>query len=202
MKKQSGFTLIELVVVLIVIGLLAVTAIPKFIDFTDQAKQANIEGMAGGFATGISLVRAQWEVEGRPQNTSGQNAVNYEGTLMILTTESSDGSVRPGYAVGLSDGENLDGAFDVTNCVEVWTNLLQNPPLVAGDIAELNSSDRFKYLVSQSGGGSGALCHYHLKETLNKDANNNYVAPSNLTGEGNSFTYQPANSAVVVYINN
>ena len=46
---------------------MAVTAIPKFLDLTDQAKQANIEGMAGGFATAVSLTRAQWEAEGRPQ---------------------------------------------------------------------------------------------------------------------------------------
>ena len=60
-KKSSGFTLIELVIVVVILGFLAVTAIPKFIDLTEQAKQANIEGMAGGFATGISLARAQWE---------------------------------------------------------------------------------------------------------------------------------------------
>lgn len=79
MKKQAGFTLIELVIVVVILGFLAVTAIPKFLDLTDQAKEANIEGMAGGFATAISLVRAQWEAEGRPQNTSNQNSVNYDG---------------------------------------------------------------------------------------------------------------------------
>lgn len=63
MRKQSGFTLIELVIVVVILGFLAVTAIPKFIDLTDQAKQANIEGMAGGFATGVSLARAQWKLK-------------------------------------------------------------------------------------------------------------------------------------------
>ena len=42
MKKQSGFTLIELVIVVVILGFLAVTAIPKFLDLTDQSKQANI----------------------------------------------------------------------------------------------------------------------------------------------------------------
>ena len=65
MKKQSGFTLIELVVVVVILGFLAVTAIPKFIDLTEQAKQANIEGMAGGFATAVSLTRAQWETSAK-----------------------------------------------------------------------------------------------------------------------------------------
>ena len=85
-KKQSGFTLIELVIVVVILGFLAATAIPKFLDLTDQAQQANIEGMAGGFATAVSLVRSQWEAEGRPQ-TGAFNAVNYDGINLLLTTE-------------------------------------------------------------------------------------------------------------------
>ena len=76
MKKQSGFTLIELVIVVVILGFLAVTAIPKFLDLTDQARQANIEGMAGGFATAVSLARAQWEAEARPTDTSDRNVVD------------------------------------------------------------------------------------------------------------------------------
>ncbi len=82
--KQTGFTLIELVIVVVILGFLAVTAIPKFIDLTEQAKQANIEGMAGGFATGVSLARSQWEAEARPKDTAGINRVNYDGTFVYL----------------------------------------------------------------------------------------------------------------------
>ena len=65
MNKQSGFTLIELVIVVVILGFLAVTAIPKFIDLTDQAKQANIEGMAGGVLTARSVMGAQRGAHGR-----------------------------------------------------------------------------------------------------------------------------------------
>jgi MSHA pilin protein MshB len=41
-----------------------------------------------------------------------------------------------------------------------------------------------------------------LKETLNKDVNNGFADPGASTSIGNSFTYQPADSSVVVYINN
>ena len=75
--------------VIVLIGFLAVNAIPKFIDLTVQAKQANIEGMAGGFATGVSLVRSQWESEARPKDTSGNNLVSYDGTTVYLTSEDS-----------------------------------------------------------------------------------------------------------------
>ncbi|WP_154807033.1 prepilin-type N-terminal cleavage/methylation domain-containing protein, partial [Vibrio cholerae] len=65
-KMQQGFSLVELVIVIVVVGLLAVAALPRFLDVTDEAKKASIEGVAGGFATGVLSARAQWEAQARP----------------------------------------------------------------------------------------------------------------------------------------
>lgn len=201
MRKHSGFTLIELVVVVVILGFLAVTAIPKFIDLTDQAKQANIEGMAGGFATAVSLTRAQWEAEGRPQNDQNQNSVNYDGVNLVLTTENEANGIRPGYPTGLTDGETLGGNFDAANCEEIWLNILQQPPGVTTNIATLNSDDSIDYFVSESGDNQNSTCHFYLKESLNRDGNGQWESPNNSTSIGNSFTYAPANSSVVIHIN-
>ncbi len=205
MRKQSGFTLIELVIVVVILGFLAVTAIPKFLDLTDQAKQANIEGMAGGFATAVSLARAQWEAEGRQKDTSGDNFVDYDGTTLFLTKESNTATlkIRPGYVTGLSDqGDDL-GSLTASDCVDIWQNILQQPPRITSDINILNSSSSMDYFATKSGSGDATLCHFYLKETLDKSGDN-FLSPGTATNTGNSnnFTYQPANSAVVVYINN
>ena len=204
MNKQSGFTLIELVIVVVILGFLAVTAIPKFLDLTDQAKQANIEGMAGGFATAVSLVRAQWEAEGRPKDATSQNIVDYDGIGLILTTQAA--GIRPGYVVSSAAGQNngaeLDGDFSAVNCVDIWQNIFQQPPRLTDTITTLNSDSTIVYLAAKSGTGATTLCHFYLKETLNKDENNDFTDPNALTSTGNSFTYQPADSSVVVYINN
>jgi len=198
-KKSAGFTLIELVIVVVILGFLAVTAIPKFIDLTEQAKQANIEGMAGGFATAVSLARAQWEAEGRQQDTNNRNFVDYDGSILLLTTEGTD--IRPGYVVGLNDGVSLGGGFDATNCVNIWNNILQQPPRITDSITTLNDGSSMRYFASKSGTNSESLCHYYLKESLDNDANGAYEAPVNgSVSVGNSFTYAPASSAVTVYI--
>jgi MSHA pilin protein MshB len=196
MKKQSGFTLIELVIVVVILGFLAMTAIPKFIDLTDQAKQANIEGMAGGFATGISLARAQWEAEGRPNDggTPAKNFVDYDGTTIYLTTEAS--GIRPGYALGTS---SAIASIDDVECDVIWQSIFQQPAQIALHANIVESTD---YVYDQTGAGVSTQCIYYLKETLAKNSDGTFQNPSANTAIGNNFTYSPADSAVAININN
>jgi MSHA pilin protein MshA len=50
-NKQSGFTLIELVMVIVILGVLASLAIPKFVDLSSDAKNAAAAGVAGALAS-------------------------------------------------------------------------------------------------------------------------------------------------------
>ena len=202
--KQKGFTLIELVIVVVILGFLAATAIPKFVDLTEQAKQANIEGMAGGFATGVSLARSQWEVEARPKDTNDINMVNYDGTIVYLTSEdrATSPTISPGYIVGTNSGAGINSkTMAIADCISVWNSLLQQPPLIASNVTDINDDESYRYLANVTGSGATTLCHYHLKETLARNSDGNYIAPSPLTAVGNSFSYQPANSSVIIYIN-
>ncbi len=55
MSTQKGFTMIELVMVIVILGILAAVAIPRFIDLQSNAQQAAVDGVAGSLATASSI---------------------------------------------------------------------------------------------------------------------------------------------------
>lgn len=83
-RTQTGFTLIELVIVIVILGLLAATALPKFADLTNEARDAACRGVGGGFKSGVAIVHAKWLAVGAP--TTEPVTVQVEGGTVSLTT--------------------------------------------------------------------------------------------------------------------
>ena len=79
-QAQKGFTLIELVVVITILGILAAFAIPRFASLEGQARTAAVQGLAGSLRSGASLAHALWLAQGNPASTT----VTMEGQPITL----------------------------------------------------------------------------------------------------------------------
>lgn len=119
---SKGFTLIELVVTLVVIGVLAAFVLPKFADLSEDAERAQAEGIAAALRAGALTAKAVFQSQGH--STRVQNLQGYgDGTLDTNNL---------GYPIGTTKGngnENIGvGNF---GCVGIWQGVLSDSPTVA-----------------------------------------------------------------------
>jgi MSHA pilin protein MshA len=75
-REHKGFTLIELVIVIVILGILAAVAIPRYIRIVGEARIAAVNGMAGGLRSATMLAKAKYMVVGN--NALG--TVDMDGT--------------------------------------------------------------------------------------------------------------------------
>jgi prepilin-type N-terminal cleavage/methylation domain-containing protein len=132
-RSNPGFTLIEIVIIIIVLGIIAAVAIPKYQDLTNEARIAATRSALGNLRSGIAIYYANKAVKTGTASWPPMDSLEAPGVIMINSlpvnpyqdADSAPDSIVTGVTKGVTVGTRGGWAYNPATG-EIWANTRVN----------------------------------------------------------------------------
>ena len=152
MKRQSGFTLIELIIVIVILGILAVTVAPQFFNFGSDARASTVRALEGSMRAASEMVYARGQIglEDGQVRVRGDDFVKMDGEY----AEASEEGIGAALQVG-NDWDEVD-TITVEGVVYVLgpAGYGQGEPALPADLTSPGEND-----------GTGCFAYYRWTDS-------------------------------------